>query len=125
MERIREIESKLYWAMEEEKVYLNPQLNLQGLAKKIGISSSMLSHVLNIYFNTSFCDFLNRYRVRAVIEKLQNPYYNRFNIVVLAYESGFNSKASFHRIFKNFTGKTPTEYKKLLEERLSLIEAAV
>lgn len=125
MERIREIEGKLYWAMEEEKVYLNPQLNLQGLAKKIGISSSMLSHVLNIYFNTNFCDFVNRYRVRSVIEKLQNPYYNRFNIVVLAYESGFNSKASFHRIFKNFTGKTPTEYKKALEERLSLIEAAV
>ncbi|HOK50392.1 MAG TPA: AraC family transcriptional regulator [Bacteroidales bacterium] len=125
MERIREIGAKLHWVMEEEKAYLDPQLNLQALAKKVGISTSMLSHILNVYFNTNFCDFVNRYRVRSVIEKLQDPYYNRFNIVILAYESGFNSKASFHRIFKNFTGKTPTEYKKVLEERLSLIEAAV
>ncbi|MCX7985881.1 MAG: AraC family transcriptional regulator [Bacteroidales bacterium] len=125
MKKIREIESKLYRAMEEEKVYLRPQLSLQELAKKVNLSPSMLSQILNIYFNSNFSDFVNQYRVRAVIEKLQNPYYNRFNIVVLAYESGFNSKASFHRIFKQHTGKTPTEYKRMLEERLSLIGAAV
>jgi len=125
MKKIGEIAGKLYRAMEEEKVYLRPQLSMQELANKIGVPSYLLSHVLKIYFATNFSDFVNRYRVQAVVEKLQNPYYNRFNIVVLAYESGFNSKATFHRVFKDLTGKTPIEYKKVLEERLSLIEAAV
>ena len=125
MEKVKEIAGRLYWAMEKENVYLRPQLSLNELAGKIGVPPYELSHVLKIYFSTNFYNFVNRYRVEAVIEKLQKPYYNRFNIVVLAYESGFNSKATFHRVFKNITGKTPTEYKKLLAERLSLVEAAV
>jgi AraC-like DNA-binding protein len=34
------------------------------------------------------------------------------NVLEILYETGFNSKATFNRVFKKGTGYSPTEYKK-------------
>ena len=53
-------------------------------------------------------------RVEEVKRRLTTPKFSNYKIVAIAYDCGFNSKASFNRIFKNETGVTPSAFKTLL-----------
>jgi AraC-like DNA-binding protein len=115
--RLKESEARLYLEklnrfMEEEKPYLSPDLNLPQLAKEVDIPSHYLSQVINENIGLNFFDFINRQRVEDVKSKISDPRYNNFSILGIAFESGFNSKSAFNRVFKNITGLTPSEYKK-------------
>lgn len=97
--------------IENEKPYLQPELNLSGLAERIGTSDKKLSALLNQSLSTSFYDYINHYRVEAVKEKLALKEYEKYSLVGLAYSCGFNSKSSFYRAFRKETGISPTAYK--------------
>ena len=101
----------LNW-MKEKKPYLKEDITLKNLADELSIPPHHLSIVINERFKQNFYSFINSYRVSDVIEKLNDPANSEKNILNLAYESGFNSKSTFNMAFKNITGKTPTEYKK-------------
>lgn len=101
-------------SMQEDLVYLNPSLNIGGLALYTGIPQKTISIVLNQYMQKSFNEFVNSYRVEAVKKKLQGSELNNLTIAGLALECGFNSKATFQRIFKEMTGISPTEFRKTL-----------
>ncbi len=62
----------------------------------------------------TFSEFLNEYRVNEVKEKLKTEDRSLQTILAIALDSGFNSKASFNRVFKKHTGLTPSEYVKLI-----------
>jgi AraC-like DNA-binding protein len=118
---LKEEESKIYSLklrtyMDTNKPYLNPDLNLPQLAKEIDIPSHYLSQVINENFGLNFFDFINRYRVDEIKAKIVDPDFNNFSILGIAFESGFNSKSAFNRVFKNIAGKTPSEYKKTVQE---------
>jgi AraC-like DNA-binding protein len=98
--------------MDTERPYLNPDLNLPQLAKDLDIPSHQLSQVINKNIGLNFFDFINSYRVEEIKAKIANPEYNRFSLLGIAFESGFNSKSAFNRVFKNLSGETPTQYKK-------------
>src|SRR5690606_28387216 len=98
--------------MELEKPYLNSELNLVKLAEQMNLSTHQLSFLINNAFGENFFNFINRYRVRKAKELLKDPDYDHFNVLVIAYESGFNSKTSFNNTFKKMTAYTPTEYRK-------------
>jgi len=98
--------------MQTEKPYLDPELTIYTLAKLLEIPSHQLSRLLNTHMNQSFFEFVNRYRVDEFRNLLLTHEYRHYSILAIALEAGFNSKASFNRIFKNMTGLTPTEYKK-------------
>ena len=100
--------------MEEEKPYLKEDLNLKDLADMTGMSVHNLSQVINEIFEKGFSEFVNYYRVEEFKKKAADPIENKKTILALAFESGFGNKASFNRIFKQFTGKTPSAYKKSL-----------
>lgn len=104
------IYTKLLSAMRSEQPHLDPQLSLNGLAAITGISSSKLSMVINQVAGKNFYDFINEYRVQAVKERLQRGELNHYSMLGIATECGFNSKASFNRIFKKQTQQTPTAY---------------
>ena len=91
--------------------YQDPELSLNSLAEKLGLSPHELSRIVNTILKKSFNDFINEYRVADVIRKMLDPAYDRLNHLGIAYDSGFNSKSAFHRIFKEHTGKSPAEYK--------------
>ncbi|MDN5285288.1 MAG: ABC-type antimicrobial peptide transport system, permease component [Mucilaginibacter sp.] len=105
-------------AVQANLYYQDPELSLSLLAEKLDLSPHELSRIINAVFKKSFNDFINEYRVREVALKMQNPSYDHITLLGLAYESGFNSESSFHRIFKQFTGKTPLEYKNHLQKVL-------
>lgn len=97
-------------SMETDKLYLNPDLNLNSLAAQVGLSPKSISTALNQHLKKSFNDFINEYRVAEVKQRLLNPAFQHFTISGIAFESGFNSQATFQRAFKKATGLSPKEY---------------
>jgi putative ABC transport system permease protein len=91
--------------------YRDPELSLPSLAEKLCLTTHELSRIINTGLKKSFNDFINEYRVAEVIQKMQDPAYDKITLLGIAYDSGFNSKSTFNLIFKKMTGKTPAEYK--------------
>jgi putative ABC transport system permease protein len=98
------------------RYYENPELSLGALAEKLDLHTHELSRIINTAFNKSFNDFINEYRVKAVVRKMQDTAYDHFTLLGIAFESGFNSQSTFTRIFRQMTGKTPMEYKNELKK---------
>lgn len=96
--------------VETEKLYEDPELTLSSLAQKLQTNTAVLSRVINRGFNTSFNDFINDYRVSAVKEKLRAGEQRVQTLLGIAFDCGFNSKATFNRAFKKTTGLSPKEW---------------
>ncbi|WP_445955727.1 helix-turn-helix domain-containing protein [Yeosuana sp.] len=102
---------KLNNLMVAEKPFLNPNLTLLQLASELGISTHYLSQIINEKLNFNFFDYVNRFRVEEVKAKINNPKFENYSLLGIAFDSGFNSKSAFNRIFKKFTNQTPSQYK--------------
>lgn len=111
-ELITRYKMKLIHSMETEQLFLNGKLSIHDVSENLNIPRQYISEVLNVHMNTSFQDFINKYRVEEFIERLQNDQNDHFTLLGIATEVGFNSKSSFNAIFKKFKGLTPTQYKK-------------
>ncbi len=103
--------------MEKEKLYRNPDLTLPVLAKKLKLTPNTLSQVLNGYCGQSFYNFVNGYRLEEVVSMMRDPEFDDKSVLELLYEAGFKSKSTFNPIFKKWTGKTPSEYRKEIQEK--------
>jgi AraC-like DNA-binding protein len=96
--------------MEREKPYLNQKLTIAQLAQQLDIPVHHLSQLLNEHLEQNFFEFINNYRIEEVKKLNADPASSNLTLIGIAMESGFSSKSSFNRIFKQFTGKTPSEY---------------
>jgi AraC-like DNA-binding protein len=94
----------------EEKVFLNPEFNLKQLAEKTNLNRGEVSEVINLGFGMNFNDFVNKFRISEFQQRLQSGAHEQFSLVGIAFECGFNSKATFNRVFKKAVQLTPTEY---------------
>ncbi|MEP5611613.1 MAG: AraC family transcriptional regulator, partial [Cyclobacteriaceae bacterium] len=92
-------------------LYRNPELSLTDLSKFSGISQRAISDAIHQELGKNYYQFINEYRVEEMKMKLLDNSLNHFKIFSLAIDSGFNSKASFNRVFKTYTGHTPKEFK--------------
>lgn len=114
--RLRETDIKhcverLNQLMQKEKLYLHETLTLRTLASRLEMDPNLVSYVLNNILHKSFYDYVNEFRIEAVKQKIADPAYNHLKIVEVAYDSGFNSKATFNRTFKKLTGQSPSDYR--------------
>ncbi|GAB1374283.1 hypothetical protein MASR1M46_11660 [Bacteroidales bacterium] len=107
--------SNLRQYMDAEKPYLDPEISLPELSKRLGVSSHFLSRVINEQLGVNFFDFVNRYRVEEVKLRITDPKFNYLSILGIAFESGFNTKSTFNRVFKKTTGLTPKEFREQSE----------
>lgn len=105
---------KLKRFMSSEKPYLDANISLPELANKLDIPSHHLSRVINEHFDVNFFDFINQYRIKEVKARIGNPEYENLSLLGIAFDSGFNTKSAFNRVFKKMTGFTPSEYKRHL-----------
>lgn len=106
------ISQKLLEFMKTDQPYLDEELSLQKLSLLMNISTHQLSQVINQELNTNFYKFVNAYRIEEVKRKLKDSEFEKYSILGIAFESGFNSKSTFNKIFKEETGITPSEFKK-------------
>jgi AraC-like DNA-binding protein len=102
--------TKIETLIQEEKLFENPELTLTDIAKKLETNASVISKTINQGFQMNFNDCINNYRIEAVKIKFQNGEHKRSTLLGIAYDCGFNSKATFNRAFKKNTTKTPKEF---------------
>jgi len=100
---------KLNRLMNVEKVYLDSEIKLKDLAKRMDISAHHVSQIINQHFKLSFYDFINNYRTSEAKNIIKNN--PEFTMIKVAYESGFNNKTSFVNAFKKFEKVTPSEFR--------------
>ena len=113
-DQIEAYKQQLSALLKNEKPFLNPQVSVTDLSKKLSISTKHLSQVINQSFNKSFFDFINTYRVKEVQHILKTSNDDKLTVLEAMYEAGFNSKSSFNTAFKKETGQTPTEFRKTM-----------
>lgn len=106
------IHERLMNLMRNEKPYTNPELTLNQLAKSLDVHPNTLSQVINTKENRNFYDLINAKRVEEFIHLISQPTHQQFTLLGMAYDCGFNSKASFNRNFKKYAGITPSEFLK-------------
>lgn len=104
----QKIKLDLLSMMVKEKPYLDQNLNIFTLAKKLNTNSKYLSQVINQEFNKSFVHFINEYRVEEAKQILLAN--NNYTIEAQSQMVGFKSKSSFNIAFKRHTGLTPSLY---------------
>ncbi len=100
--------------LEREKIYKDMNLSLPELAETLGIQRNHLSFIINEFAKMNFYDFINTYRIEEAKRLLTKNGDEEVNVLEIAFDSGFNSKSTFNKVFKKFTGKTPSEYRKSL-----------
>ena len=99
----------------DNKWWRDPDLTLSTLAQRLGTNTTALSRALNEGLGLNFNEVINRLRVDAVIAAM-NQTGDAEPVLDIALSEGFNSKASFNRVFKLYTGETPTEYRRRAKE---------
>jgi AraC-like DNA-binding protein len=107
-----EIYNRLRQLFLEQKPYKNPELTLNELAKSLAVHPNHLSQVINSIEKKNFYDLINEKRVEEFIELNSRQVNQKYTLLALAFDCGFNSKASFNRNFKKYTGFTPSHYLK-------------
>ena len=96
--------------MENERLYLNPDLTLADLAQAMGTNRTYMSNWLGDVYGQTFYDYINRLRIERESLPLmrQHPEYT---MEYIAEKSGFGSVSTFRRAFLKFTGITPQVFK--------------
>jgi AraC-like DNA-binding protein len=109
-EQVKQYGLLLKQLMEEEEIYLDPELSLSKLAKRSQIPARRLSQFIQATSGKNFKEYINSYRIahaQKLLTKQNVPNYTMYSI---AFDSGFNAESSFYKIFKHQTGLTPKQY---------------
>ncbi len=100
--------------LETKKAYLNPEYTIFDLSKDLGYSYSEVSNIINKDMGYNFSKLINRLRVEEAKIALKENI-DSLTVEAIGKMAGFKSRASFYRVFKSETGKTPLEYLKSQE----------
>lgn len=108
---LNELASKLSHIMLIEKVFKDPELNLAKLSETLNVKPYLITQSLNLVIGKKFSDYVNEFRLEEVRRLINSGEYEHLTLLGIANEAGFNSKASFNRVVKKLTGKSPSELK--------------
>ncbi|NVE93860.1 helix-turn-helix domain-containing protein [Altererythrobacter lutimaris] len=104
-----EQDQRLLAFMEEHRPYLDPDLSLDRLARRSGVTAKEISVLINQRHGVHFFDFINRYRIehakRLLVETDQT-------VTEILFASGFNAKSSFNSAFRKHASTTPSMFRK-------------
>lgn len=107
-------ERKLPRWLEQAKEILHERsaesLSLRDVAKMIDIHPVHLAREFRKFYGCTLGEYLRQLRLQFACHKLST---SDIPLVVIALESGFSHQAHFSRLFKQYIGMTPTEYRSL------------
>jgi len=100
------------WAerIRRERLYADPELSVPRLARILGTNSAYVSRAFNAGLGQNFSAFINQLRCEEVAARLRAGAGE--DLLDLALDCGFSSKASFNRAFQAAFGCTPSAYRK-------------
>lgn len=105
--------AKLEHLMEEEKVFTNPNLRQEDLAKHLNTNLSYISKLFNTHYKIRFNDYINEYRIKEACKIIASKPTDSYSIDQLYDMVGFKTRSTFYNAFKKFTGSSPAMYIKL------------
>lgn len=111
-DQMTEVLNKLDSLMQNEKPFVKGPITTKDLSDLIGVPSATISQSINSLTGKSITDYINHYRVELFKQKIADPKNRNLKIMALAEECGFQSKSTLVRIFKQFTGLTPSQFLK-------------
>ena len=104
-----EIMERVEGLMREKKYYLNPHITLPHLVRVTGTNRTYLSRAIFWYCGTHFCDYVNGWRIREIISKVQDVP-DDISLYEMAFSCGFNHRRTFYRAFVREIGIPPLDY---------------
>jgi PAS domain S-box-containing protein len=102
--------AKLCALMQNDKLYLIPDLTLKVLANLLKTNTRYLSQVINSFAGINLQLFINTYRIQAVKQKMIEEEANLLTLYGIAQQCGFKNKSTFYKVFKEIIGKTPKDF---------------
>lgn len=111
LDQLQEVAKKIEASMKEDELFKDPELTVKKLAEALNTKSYLITKALGVVLDSKFNDYVNRYRIEAVKTLLNDPKNKQYTLLSLAFEAGFNSKASFNRAVKKITGNSPSALK--------------
>ncbi|TKF07885.1 helix-turn-helix domain-containing protein [Vibrio kanaloae] len=112
-ERAEEITSMLDSKIRQDSLYLDPELTLSKLTRKLGIPAKQISIAVNQVHKKNISKLINKYRIDHAKHALIT---SQDTITQVFMNSGFQTKSNFNREFSTMTGMTPSEYRKSKEK---------
>lgn len=101
------------WVKELKEIIqdqIDTNVSLTEISKSLDINPSYLSREFSKHFNNlSFGEYIRKLRIEKAIELINT---NTYSLTEIAYLTGFSDQSHFTRIFKQHTGKNPSDYKK-------------
>ncbi|AXY72582.1 AraC family transcriptional regulator [Paraflavitalea soli] len=101
---------RLQGVFEQGGLHKRSKLSLDELAGELNLPGRYVSYLINTYHAANFHHYINGWRVQEVIRKINDPAERHKTLLALALEAGFSSKSSFNQVFKDHTGKSPSQY---------------
>lgn len=102
---------KLEVLCKDHQIYRDSTLNREKVAEKLGISAGYVSQLINTITEGNFTNYINQYRIEAVKKMILDSKFENYSLLAIGLESGFTSKTTFYKAFKNSTGMTPNAYR--------------
>ena len=110
-DQLKELAEKIEAYFKSTEVFLNSQLTAELLGSLTGYPHRLIGQAIRHTYGISFRDYLNKYRIDYIEEKLIDPdYLAKSSIETIAEAAGFGSRQSFYTAFKKAKGCTPKEY---------------
>jgi AraC-like DNA-binding protein len=108
----KELYNLLIKRLEEEKLYLDPELNLNKLTTLLQTNKRYLYEAISNHTQDNFKDLVNAFRVRAAQDLIEQIARQELQTETskIYLQAGFNSMTSYYRVFKKHTGVTPNQY---------------
>ncbi|MDT3405610.1 chromate resistance protein ChrB domain-containing protein [Mucilaginibacter terrae] len=98
----------------QDQLDINLTLSLSDVSNQLNVHPAYLSREFSKYFdNQTFGDYVRKMRIEKAISFLQSTSYSLSEI---AYLTGFSDQSHFTRIFKKYTGQSPSIYRKMLKK---------
>ncbi|SFT04715.1 Helix-turn-helix domain-containing protein [Paenibacillus sp. BC26] len=89
--------------------YANPELSLEYLGDKFGISAKYISQLFKEEFGENFLDYLSQLRIAEAKKRLLEE---RDSIQEVGEHVGYLNAATFRRVFRKVEGISPVDFRK-------------
>lgn len=108
--------NSLHEMFENDKVYVDSNLSLSDLAKRLGVSRTLLSRTINTVTQRNFPTLLNEYRVKEAVRLLKDEKFQNYKMEIIAEMCGYRNRQVFHSAFKRCVGVTPIQFREMTKE---------
>ncbi len=109
--------NELQQILENEKLYRDPEINLNNLAQRLKTNRTTLSEVVNHFGERSFSNLINHLRVNEACELLNNTSTDNLTIEGIGINTGFKSRSAFYAAFISKMGETPSAFRKRRQQQ--------